>query len=368
MRIAFCLPGLHRVGRGAEVAFESIARALAVRNGNDVTLIGSGQPRTGDPYRFLHAPCLPRERFESWPTGPVLRSDCHYEELTFLPAFAKRYDPSAYDIVVTCSYPFVNWAVRTRSRLSRQQRPTHVFVTENGDWPLRRQGSEFKYFDCDALVCINPEYHEEHGHLWPSALIPNGVDVTRFGLGAPERERFGLPTGVPLVLIVSALIPSKRVDDGIRAVAKLEDVHLVVAGNGPERDAIDALGRDCLGPRYRRLVAAHADMPALYRSVDLMLHMSTDEPFGNIYVEALATGTPIVTHDRPTTRWALTRFGHFTNTLDLDAVAQAVKAALRAPRERDAAAEEARRRFDWRVVAGQYDDFFRTLRVSARSP
>jgi glycosyltransferase involved in cell wall biosynthesis len=361
MRVLFCLPGLHRVGRGAEVAFESIARALAARSGIAVTLIGSGSSRGSDPYHFVHAPCLPRERFESWPTGPALRSDCHYEELTFVPGFATRYHPAEHDIVVTCSYPFLNWAVRARGLLARRKRPVHVFVTQNGDWPLRRQGSEFRFFGCDALVCINPEYYEEHGRSWPSALIPNGVDTARFGPGAPERERFALPSAVPLVLIVSALIPSKRVDEGIRAVAKLDGVHLVVAGNGPERDTIDALGRELLGPRFRRLVATHAEMPALYRSADLLLHMSTDEPFGNVYVEALATGTPIVTHDRPTTRWALGRFGHFTNTLDLDGVAAMVRRALDAPSAREDAVAEARRRFDWNVVGAEYASFFYTL-------
>ena len=42
-------------------------------------------------------------------------------------------------------------------------------------------------------------------------------------------------------------------------------------------------------------------MPGLYRSAEVLLHMSVDEPFGNIYVEALASGLPVVTHDGSST-------------------------------------------------------------------
>ena len=39
-RVLFCLPGLHRVNRGAEVAFESIASELAREAAFEVTLLG----------------------------------------------------------------------------------------------------------------------------------------------------------------------------------------------------------------------------------------------------------------------------------------------------------------------------------------
>ena len=42
LRVLFALPGLHRVVRGAEVAFESVAREIARTPGYGVTLVGSG--------------------------------------------------------------------------------------------------------------------------------------------------------------------------------------------------------------------------------------------------------------------------------------------------------------------------------------
>src|SRR5690606_10887443 len=92
LRLLFALPGLHRVVRGAEVAFESLGAALAER-GCEVTLVGSGEPRPGRPYRFLHAGCTPRERFMSWPRVPVFRSHYAYEDATFASQLWHVYRP-----------------------------------------------------------------------------------------------------------------------------------------------------------------------------------------------------------------------------------------------------------------------------------
>src|SRR5579872_5809601 len=132
MRVLFVLPGLHRYDRGAEIAFISVASELA-RAGDDVTLFGSGPQRQATPYRFRQVASIRRERFESLPSIPCLRDETCYEELTFVPDLIRIYNPQDYDITVGCSYPFTNWVLR-RPVLGGQ-RPPHVFVTENGDWP-----------------------------------------------------------------------------------------------------------------------------------------------------------------------------------------------------------------------------------------
>ena len=131
MRVLFALPGLHKIDRGAEVAFISVANELA-KAGCQVTLVGSGQARRDTRYHFSHVGSIARDYFRSFPSLPALRDDCAYEELTFAADFMFRYRPSDYDVTVTCSYPFTNWILR-RPTL-RGRRPPHVFVTENGDW------------------------------------------------------------------------------------------------------------------------------------------------------------------------------------------------------------------------------------------
>ena len=108
MRVLFALPGLHKIDRGAEVAFISVANELA-KAGCQVTLVGSGQARHDTRYHFSHVGSIARDYFRSFPSLPALRDDCAYEELTFAADFMFRYRPSDYDVTVTCSYPFTNW-------------------------------------------------------------------------------------------------------------------------------------------------------------------------------------------------------------------------------------------------------------------
>ena len=157
MRILFALSGLHRHDRGAEIAFISLAEELA-RLGESVTLIGSGKQRSSTPYRFITAGSLARENFEFLPSIPFLRDDCAYEELTFVPSLLKRYRPNDYDVTLTCGYPFSNWILRRPTLWG--QRPPHVFVTQNGDWPARANNAEYRFFGCEGLVCTNPDYYE----------------------------------------------------------------------------------------------------------------------------------------------------------------------------------------------------------------
>lgn len=358
LRVAFVLAGLHRVPRGAEVAFESIARELARRPGFEVTLIGSGQPRAGEPYRFCHVPCVARERFEHWPRVPGLRSDCACEELSFVSNLLRVYRPADHDLTLCCSYPFTNWALRGRHH--RRKRPAHVFVTQNGDWPARQLNAEFTWFGCEGLVCTNPEYFERHRDRWPCTLIPNGVNHEVFRPGIPDRASIGVRLPPPTILMVSALIPSKRVLEGIRCAAALPDVNLVIAGDGPLRGDVDDLGASMMPGRFQRLTLPPEAMPGLYRAANVLLHMSKEESFGNVLVEALATGLPVIAHDRQASRWILEDRAMLVDTDDADAVIGAVEKAMdhNSPAEIAARLELVHRRFTWSAVTGDYEKFF----------
>jgi glycosyltransferase involved in cell wall biosynthesis len=356
LRIAFALPGFHKVDRGAEVALLSVAENLA-QLGEAVTVFGAGEARADRSYDFRHVPAVPREKFEKVPHFPPLRSDVIWEDMTFSARLLAHYRPADYDAVVTCSFPFTHLALR---RPTFGHKPLQIFVTQNGDWPARAGNSEYRLFGCDGLVCTNPDFYEHNHPRWRSALIPNGVDLARFGGSgsARDRERFGLPTDRPVVLMVSAFIDSKRVLDGIRGVAAVPDAHLVVAGDGPMRADVEALAAAELPGRWTNLTVSAQDIPALYRSADAFLHMSLLESFGNVFVEAMASGLPIVGHDTPRLRWIVGDGPFLCDTQDRGVLAAALTAALAKGRgDTDPAVE----RFSWPIIARQYDDFLREL-------
>jgi glycosyltransferase involved in cell wall biosynthesis len=360
MRIAMVLPGLHRVNRGAEVAFEAIAKELAKRPDVEVTLFGSGNAKGNEQYKFCHVDNVPRERFEHWAKFPIFRTEYVYEELTFLPELLKSYQPGNFDITLTCSYPFTNWFLRWRGG---KKRPIHVYVTQNGDYPATSNNYEFRFFDCDGLVCTNPEYWEQNKDRWYCTLIPNGVDPTLFSPRQGDRSLFDLPENVPIVLMVSALIPSKRIVEGIQAVSKLQGFHLVVCGEGAEREHISLLGKKLLPGRFHLKKLPREKMPEIYRTADVFLHMSLDEPSANVYIEALATGLPIVTHNRKVTQWTLGAAGVLVDTLDELQVIEGIKQAVlsNSHENREARRAIVKERFSWAMLADQYHTFFKTL-------
>ncbi|MBW4550832.1 MAG: glycosyltransferase family 4 protein [Aphanocapsa sp. GSE-SYN-MK-11-07L] len=360
MQIAFVLPGLHRVTRGAEVAFEAIAQELGQRAEVDVTLFGSGQQRAGASYSFQHVDNIERESFERWPRFPILRSEYAYEELTFVVGLLNSYRPEDFDLTVTCSYPFLNWFLRW---WGGRQRPAHVFVTQNGDYPAISNNSEYRFFGCDGLICTNPEYLERNQDRWRCTLITNGVDPDVFKPGPGDRQAFDLPADVPVVLMVSALIPSKRIAEGIQFVSKISDAHLVVCGDGPERESIQTLGSQLMPGRFHLKRLSYEQMPLIYQTADCLLHLSLDEPFGNIYLEALASEMPIVSHNREVTGWILEDTSILVDTLDEAKAINGIKSGLNSKSTEKSQARRslAVNRFSWQSLGQQYFEFFKDV-------
>jgi glycosyltransferase involved in cell wall biosynthesis len=295
---------------------------------------------------------------------PILRHQFAYEELTFIPALLGQYCPAAYDVTLTCSYPFTNWILRRP--VWRGSRPPHVFVTENGDWPAHAGNSEFRLFGCEGLVCTNPDFYERNKSRWRSRLIPNGVDCDRFRPGVPQREELGLPQDGVIVLMVSALDPSKRVETGIQAVSQIPHAHLVVAGDGPLRQVIDAFATHLLPGRYTRLSLAAERMPALYRCADVFLHLCKEESFGNVFIEAMACGIPIVGHDSKRLRWIVGEGEFLLDTDDPAAVARHIELACHAPAAQRQARVMTAAAFSWSRIGKMYREFLSEVIQSSR--
>ena len=353
LRYLFALPGFHREERGAEIALLAVASELA-RAGQRVTVIGAGPPREGCAYAYRQASAINRRQLERMPFVPPFRSETAWEDASFAVSLLRAYAPHAFDVTLTCNFPFTHWALRRGGG----SRPKHIFVTQNGDWPARSRQAEFRTFHCDGLVCTNPDYEEANRARWRTALIPNGIDPARFDHVLPDRARFGLPQDKKIVLMVSAFIETKRVMDGMRAVAEVPGAHFAVAGDGPLRGEVEALARDILPGRFTRLELPAAEMPVLYHSADAFLHMSLTESFGNVYVEAMASGLPVVAHDSARLRWIVGERETLCDTTDRAATVAALGRAL--ARGRDVPDPRAGQ-FAWSAIAARYHDFARQV-------
>ena len=243
----------------------------------------------------------------------------------------------------------------------RGLRPPHVFVTENGDWPAYSNSSEYRLFGCDGLICTNPDYFERNRNRWRCKLIPNGIDCDRFCPGTSNRQEFNLPIDKLVVLMVSALVPTKRVSVGIEAVSQIADAYLVVAGDGPLRQEIDATAARLLPDRFTRLSVAPERITDLIDPLTSFSTFPRKNAFGNVFLEALACGLPIVAHDSPRVRWIVGNEEFLLDTNDVKSVAEHIELARNAPREQRHQRATKAAAFAWQKIALMYREFLQEI-------
>lgn len=102
----------------------------------------------------------------------------------------------------------------------------------------------------------------------------------------------------PRIGVAARLASEKGVCLAIHTLKHLHkaglDCVMDVAGDGPDRAGLEALAM-ALGVQSRvRFLGVVSDMPAFYRSIDVLLHPALQEPLGNVTIEAQAFGVPVV--------------------------------------------------------------------------
>lgn len=136
-----------------------------------------------------------------------------------------------------------------------------------------------------AVASLPPERVQE---------VRNGVDLERFQPGdrVAARRRLGLPETARLLLGVGRLVPGKGFTVAAAALAALPaDVHLVLVGDGPERQRIQTLA----GARVHLLGNRAPDEVAIaMRAADLLVLPSQSEGWPNVVTEALASGLRVL--------------------------------------------------------------------------
>ncbi|MDX2055477.1 MAG: glycosyltransferase [Polyangiaceae bacterium] len=138
--------------------------------------------------------------------------------------------------------------------------------------------------------------------------VPFGIDHADFGperRDAVLRERllgpFASRPGAQLALIGGRLASDKRQSlllSAMKLVNEKRPVAVVLLGDGPERERLEAMGRTL--PAFSSLLFTknRAEYAALLASVDVVLQGSMCETFGFFPSEALASGVPLVVPDQ----------------------------------------------------------------------
>jgi L-malate glycosyltransferase len=130
-----------------------------------------------------------------------------------------------------------------------------------------------------------------------AGILPNVIDLARF---FPAKHERASHAGTFRVLVARHLEPVYDIPTALRAFAALEQrvpgAELVVAGSGPLRGELEQLARDLgVGSRVRFAGPLDRDqMAAAYRDADAVLNSSSVDNAPISILEAMASGTPVV--------------------------------------------------------------------------
>ncbi len=132
-------------------------------------------------------------------------------------------------------------------------------------------------------------------------VVYNGVDLVRFHPGLREtlragaRQEAGVPPAAFAAVFVGSGFARKGLDTALEALAGLGDRHarLMVVGKGDEAPYRALAGRLGVEDRVAWL-GPREDVERWYAAADACVLPSRYEPFGNVHLEALACGLPVV--------------------------------------------------------------------------
>lgn len=138
--------------------------------------------------------------------------------------------------------------------------------------------------------------------------IPHGFAQRMALLQKPDaRTKFGLPQNVSLIGTVARLHPLKQIDLAIKTLALLSEVHLAVAGQGPDRPRLDAMAAE-FGVADRVHFIGEippSEIGTFLSCLDVFVFPSAAETFGLAAVEAAQAGVPVIANDLPVLREVL---------------------------------------------------------------
>ncbi len=195
--------------------------------------------------------------------------------------------------------------------------------------------------------------------------IPNFVDES---VAEPlSRDSFNTSANVPLLFALGRLHKNKGFDVLLRAMPTIPDAVLWLAGEGPEREALETLAKE-LGIADRvQFLGWRNDANALMKTADVFVVPSRHEGLGSIVLEAWFNGCPMVStrSQGPSELIEHETTGLLTPIDDVAALVQAINQLIGNRESAKAMALKGRefylQNYSQSRICEQYIDFFQSL-------
>jgi glycosyltransferase involved in cell wall biosynthesis len=156
---------------------------------------------------------------------------------------------------------------------------------------------DLKYYRTCRHLVANTEDIVRHirDSGWPAErvhYVPNFVHGTN--TIAEDRAAHDTPADAPLLLALGRFHRNKGFDVLLHALVDLPDVHLWLAGSGPEEKALRELAYELDVHGRTRFLPWRAEPAPLFAAADAVVVPSRKEPLGNVVIEAWARAKPVV--------------------------------------------------------------------------
>ena len=201
--------------------------------------------------------------------------------------------------------------------LKKLTKVPYIFTIQSADfeiyhkklnfWPIaniynKLEKSVFKNATHCHAISKHLEKHLQQYGAKNTVVIPNGVDIIKFTPVDDKmelRKKLGYDTK-NLIVCVSRLEHKNGTQDLIEAANYLQkeisDFKIVVCGNGSQREELDeAIEKFGLQNKVFLLGSVlYTKIPQYMAMADVFIRPSLAEGFGNVFVEAMAAGTPVI--------------------------------------------------------------------------
>jgi L-malate glycosyltransferase len=362
------------IGGGAGQAHQNLLREYAKMEGLEVDVLTSGLGQGLQREEMA-------ENITIYKVG-IRKNNLHYwrksEVMIWLYKARREYDTliqnNQYDLV----HAFFGFPSGWLCYQSRKQLP-YIISLRGSDVPGRnpRLALDYKILaplfrriweNASGLVAPSRGLRERAHNFLPTVdiqVVPNGVDLEKFSPAQPSANSNPIK-----LLTVGRLSASKRIDLLIEAMEILHrtmpDIMLTIAGGGALADQLKSLisKKQLSNVIQMRGMVAGPDMPALYREHNLYISATAQEGMSNAFLEAMASGLPIVTTKCEGTKELITNNGVILENPNAQLVAAAIREIVINRKKYEQMKQAARNQancFSWYNSAKYYQEYYHAI-------
>ena len=351
-RIFLCSSGLGYIPRGLEIFTADLFNKLKHASLDVWLLQGAGEP--GDKtINVLH---LRRNYRMTIALAKIVRRNPYeIQNFTFALGMVFSILKLRPALIYTGEPVVYTWLSRIRKLFRLKFRM--IFFTGGQTIPSSFSNGDFLHHVTPSLFPLAEARNIRRDNQF---LLPHFIDLQMFDDFSSDAGRVNLPEGRKIILSVGAVDQSvKRMKYVIDEVSKLPiPVFLVIAGaQESETPSVLEHADNTLG-RKNFLISTfdRRSLYQLYKKADAFVLASLNEGFGLVYLEALAAGVRIITHNHAAAQYVVGNFGLVTDLSKNGQLTNALTSVIEGKTSFSATNQQqyVRTHFAWDVLKDDY--------------